>query len=132
MQQACPYGFGKTVELDYESALAKVIGLFREQGFGILFQVDMRETLRQEAGVDFRRYMILGVSHFRLASRAFGADTNIGLLLPCNVVVYEEAGGRSTVMATDPAHLMDLVRAPEAIEVAIEIKAELEALVERM
>lgn len=132
MQSACPYGFGKTVELDYESALSKVIALFHARGFSVLFQVDMREALRQEAGADFRRYMIIGACPPALARRAFGADRNIGLLLPCNVVVYEEEGGRSTVMAMDPAYLMDMVRVPEAIEVAIEIREELEAIVDSM
>lgn len=132
MQDACPYGFGKTVELDFESALAKLNELFRARGFSILFQVDMQETFRQQAGVDFRRYMIIGACNSRLASRAFDADANIGLLLPCNVIVYEEERGRSTVVAMDPAYLMDLVRVPEAIEVAIEVKEELESLVELM
>lgn len=132
MQQVCSYGFGKTVELDYESALTKVIGLFHARGFSVLFKIDMRETLRQEAGTDFRRYMIIGACPPAFARRAFSADSNIGLLLPCNVIVYEEEGGWSTVMAMDPAYLMDMVRVPEAIEVAIEIKEELEALVEMM
>jgi uncharacterized protein (DUF302 family) len=76
--------------------------------------------------------MIVGACPPDFARRAFSADSNIGLLLPCNVIVYEEEGGQSTVMAMDPAYLMDLVRVPEAIEVAIEIREELEALVEMM
>jgi len=132
MQKSCPYGFGKTVALDYEQALEKLVGLFRERGFNILFQIDMQQTLKQQAGIDFRRYMIVGACHSGLAARAFGADVNIGLLLPCNVIVYEEDGGQSRVMAMDPAYLMDLVRVPAAIEVAIEVKEELEALVELM
>jgi uncharacterized protein (DUF302 family) len=132
MQNACPYGFGKTVELDYVRALDKLLGLFRARGFSILFQVDMQETLRKDTGAGFRRYMIIGACPPAFARRAFNADSNIGLLLPCNVVVYEEEGGRSTVMAMDPAYLMDRVRVPEAIEVAIEIKEEFEALVDMM
>jgi uncharacterized protein (DUF302 family) len=132
MQNACSYGFGKMVELDYERALDKLLGLLRARDFNILFQVDMQEALRQETGTGFRRYMIIGACPQTLARRAFNADSNIGLLLPCNVVVYEEEGDRSRVMAMDPAHVMDLVRAPEVIEAAIEIKEELEALVEMM
>ena len=132
MQNACPYGFGKTVALDYARALDKLLGLFQERGFSILFQVDMQEALREETGAGFRRYMIIGACPPAFARRAFNADCNIGLLLPCNVVVYEEEGGRSTVMAMDPAYLMDMVRVPEAIEVAIEIREEFEALIERM
>jgi len=132
MQNACSYGFGKTIALDYERALDKLLELFRARGFNILFQVDMREALRQEAGPAFRRYMIIGACPPAFARRALNADRNIGLLLPFNVAVYEEEGGRSTVMAMDPAYLMDLVRAPEAIEVAIEIREEFEAIVEMM
>jgi len=132
MQMPCPYGFGKTVNLGFENALARLVELFRQRGFGVLFQVDMQEHLRLKAGIDFRRYMIVGACHPGLASRAFGADLNIGLLLPCNVVVYEEGDESSTVMAMDPAYLMDLLRVPEAVEVAIEVKDELESLIEAM
>jgi uncharacterized protein (DUF302 family) len=132
MQKACSYGFGKTVELDYERALDKLLGLFRVRDFKILFQVDMQQALRPDSGAGFRRYMIIGACPQALARRAFNADSNIGLLLPCNVVVYEEDGGRSRVMVMDPAYVMDLVRAPEAIEVAIELKEELEALIETL
>jgi len=128
--QNCPYGFGKTVDLGFENALDKLVELFRQRGFGVLFQVDMQDHLRQKAGIDFRRYAIIGACHPGLASRAFCADINIGLLLPCNVIVYEDGEGRSTVMAMDPAYLMDFLRVPEAIEVAIAVKEELEALIE--
>jgi hypothetical protein len=82
MQNSCSYGFGKTVELDYERALDKLLGLFRARDFHILFQVDMQEALRQESGAGFRRYMIIGACPQALARRAFNADSNIGLLLP--------------------------------------------------
>lgn len=132
MRNACSYGFGRTVELDYERTLDKLLSLLRARDFHILFQVDMQQALRQDSGTGFRRYMIIGACPQALARRAFNADTNIGLLLPCNVIVYEEEGGRSRVMALDPAYVMDLVRVPEAIEVAIELKEELEALVEML
>jgi len=132
MQNGCSYGFGKSIELNYERALEKLLNLFRTRNFDILFQVDMQQALWQGEGAGFRRYMIVGACPSALALRAFNADRNIGLLLPCQVVVYEEDGGRSRIMAMDPAYVMDLVRAPEAIEVAIEIKEELEALVEML
>jgi len=128
--QNCPYGFGKTLNLGFEDALARLVELFRQRGFGILFQVDMQGHLQQKVGLDFRRYEIVGACHPDLASRAFCADLNIGLLLPCSVIVYEEEGGQSTVMAMDPAYLMDFLRVPEAIEVAMAVKEELEALIE--
>jgi len=130
MSDACPYGFGKTVALDYEIALSKVLDLLRARGFSVLSQVDMREALRPDSGGGLGRYMIITACSPALARRAFSADSNIGLLFPCNVVVYEEDEGGSTVMAMDPAYLMDLLRVPETIEVAIAIREEFEALIE--
>lgn len=132
MQNACPYGFGKVLDLDFDRALEKLLGLFAERGFRILFQIDMKENMRRELDVEFRRYMIVGACHPALANQAFSADLNIGLLLPCNVIVYEEEGGRSRVMAMDPAYIMDMVRVPKAIEVAIEVKEQLEGIIEQM
>lgn len=132
MEHPCRYGIGKTVALDFSRAVAMVVTMLEAKGFQILFRVDMQEFLRSEAGADPRPYVILGACKPELAQRAFSADRNVGLLLPCKVVIYEEGEGRSRVMAMDPAWLMDLVRAPEVIEVAIAVKEEVEDLVEQL
>ncbi len=131
MEYPCRYGIGKKVALDFNQTVSKVVAMLEAKGFRIQFRVDMQEFLSREACVDARPYVILGACKPELARRAFAADPNIGLLLPCRVVVYEEEGG-SRVMAMDPAWLMDLVRAPEVVEVAIAVKEEVEDLVERL
>ena len=96
-----PYGFGVTVALPYEAALQRTTELLKEEGFGILSRIDVQQTLKEKLGVEFRRYVILGACNPPLAHRALQTELNIGLLLPCNVVVYEEQEG-SVVAFMDP------------------------------
>ncbi len=103
-----PYGFGVKVTLPYESAVQRTTELLKEEGFGVLTRIDVQQTLKEKLGVDFRRYVILGACNPPLAHRAFQAELNIGLLLPCNVAVYEDEGG-SVVTFMDPAAAMGFV-----------------------
>jgi uncharacterized protein (DUF302 family) len=103
-----PYGFGVKVTLPYEAAVQRATELLKEEGFGVLTRIDVQQTLREKLGVDFRRYVILGACNPPLAHRAFQSELNIGLLLPCNVAVYEDEGG-SVVAFMDPAAAMGFV-----------------------
>ncbi|MEW6511789.1 MAG: DUF302 domain-containing protein [Bacteroidota bacterium] len=122
------YGISRSVGLGYDQAVTKVTDELKREGFGVLTTIDVKETMRQKLGVDFRRYVILGACNPPLAYRALSADEAIGLLLPCNVVVYETGGG-TTVAAFDPRVISTLVDTPELRVVAEEARAKLERVI---
>jgi uncharacterized protein (DUF302 family) len=119
-----PYGFGVKVALDHDAAEQRTTGLLKEEGFGILTRIDVQQTLQEKLGVGFRRYVILGACNPSLAHRAFQAELNIGLLLPCNVAVYEDEGG-SVVTFIDPAAAMGFVGNDALTPIAAEARARL-------
>jgi len=110
------YGMGVEVALPYEQALERAIEELKTEGFGILTTIDVRQTLKQKLDKDFRKYTILGACNPPLAHRAFEAELEIGLLLPCNVVVYETEPGRSVVSAMAPIAAMGVVGGNPALK----------------
>ena len=120
------YGIRKTVPLSYDDAVAKTKSALQEQGFGVLSEIDMQAKLKEKLGVDTQRYVILGACNPPLAWKAMQAEPEIGLLLPCNVIVYESEGG-SVVSAVDPDSMLSVVgENPAVMEVARDAKARLE------
>jgi uncharacterized protein (DUF302 family) len=95
-------GMRKTVQGSYDEVLAKVPEVLKAQGFGVLTRIDVKQTLKEKIGADFRRYQILGACNPRFAHQALTTDLAIGALLPCSVAVWEEDDGRVTVNAVDP------------------------------
>jgi uncharacterized protein (DUF302 family) len=126
-----PYGFGEKVALAFDAALQRTTELLKEEGFGVLTRIDVQQTLREKLGVDFRRYVILGACNPPLAHQAFQAELNIGLLLPCNVAVYEDEGG-SVVSFMDPAAAMGFVGNDALTPIAGEARARLLRVRERL
>lgn len=122
MEKRCAYGFGKTVDGGFEETVRRVREALQEQGFGILSEIDVRAKLKEKVGVDFRPYLILGACNPRLAHRALSAERDLGLLLPCNVVVYGEDDGRTAVMAMDPVSALSVVGNPAVAPVAEEVR----------
>ncbi len=125
------YGFGTKVRLPFEDALQRVRALLQAEGFGVLTEIDVKATMWQKLGAEFRKYVILGACNPHLAHRAFAVQLEVGLLLPCNVVVYEDNGG-TVVSILDPVAALGIVRKDELRPIAEEARARLERVVERL
>lgn len=102
------YGFGTKVALAYPEAVARTRERLKDEGFGVLTEIDVQKTLKEKLGAEFRRYVILGACNPPLAHRALQAEREIGLILPCNVIVYEEGAG-SVVSVMDPIAALGIV-----------------------
>ena len=119
------YGLFVKTGKAYEEALEAVKAALKAEGFGVLTEIDVKDTMKQKLGVDFRRYDIIGACNPPLAHRALSTELDIGLLLPCNVVVYEEEGGGCTVAALDPMQMMSFTGNAELDSVAKEARERL-------
>jgi len=126
-----PYGLTRQLSVSYDEAVVRVKEALKEEGFGVLTEIDVKETIRQKLGKEIRKYDIIGACNPPLAHRALEAELQVGLLLPCNVVVYED-GDSTTVAAFDPEAAMGLADNPALEEVAKEAKARLKRALERV
>jgi len=118
--------YGLVVHLDepYEEAIARTTAALQAEGFGVLTEIDVRATMKKKLDVDFRKYMILGACNPHLAHRALTVEPQLGLLLPCNVIVYEDNGG-TTVSIVDPAQMLSVAGNPVLQPVAGEARERL-------
>lgn len=133
IEQRTRYGIGTTVELPYERAVERTKEELAREGFGVLSEIDVASTLKKKLEVDFRPYVILGACNPPLAHRALAAEPDIGLLLPCNVIVYAADGeGRSIVAAMDPMEALSLSDNEAIRPVAEEVRNRLQRVLERV
>jgi uncharacterized protein (DUF302 family) len=124
--QTTPYGIGTTVALDFSHAVDRVKEELAKEGFGVLTEIDVAATMKKKLGVDFRPYLILGACNPPLAYKVLTMEPDIGLLLPCNVIVYaDDAPGRSIVAAMDPVKALELTENPDIGPLASEVRERL-------
>ncbi|MEP0823322.1 MAG: DUF302 domain-containing protein [Ignavibacterium sp.] len=125
------YGFSKKVNLSFDEAVAKTTEELKKEGFGVLTTIDVRDTLKQKLGVDFKRYIILGACNPPFAYQALQAEEQIGLLLPCNVIVYEH-GSSIVVSAFDPMVMMEVVENENMEPIAQQVRERIKRVMERV
>ena len=126
------YYFSKTVELPFEETILRVTDELKKEGFGILTEINVKATLKKKLDVDFRNYRILGACNPPLAHQALQSEPNIGLMLPCNVIVQEGESGKTLVSAIDPVASMQAVENESLSGVAKQVREKLQKVIENV
>ncbi len=126
------YGISRKLECGYEGAVERARAALAKEGFGVLTEIDVKATLKKKLDKDFRKYIILGACNPPLALKALTIETEIGLMLPCNVIVYENDEGGSTVSAVDPVVAMSMIDNPALALAAKEVREKLERVLQSL
>ncbi len=126
------YYFSKVVDDSFEEAIDKVTKELKEEGFGILTEIDVKETFKKKLDIDFRKYRILGACNPQMAHQAISAESRIGTMLPCNVIVQETEDGKIEVSAVDPVESMTAIENEELGRIAQQVRAKLQTVIERL
>lgn len=126
------YYFSKKLAVSFEEAMEMTVDSLKKEGFGVLTQIDVKETLKKKLDVNFRRYVILGACNPPLAYEALKSEDKIGLMLPCNVIVQEPAGGGVEVAAVDPASAMLGIDNLQLKDVAEEVRNKLKKVIDNL
>ena len=126
------YYFAKTLPLSFDAAIKKVTAALKDEGFGIISEIDVKETFKKKINVDFRSYRILGACSPTLAHEALSIEDKIGTMLPCNVVVQDAGAGKTEIAAIDPVASMQAVDNPRLKDAAAKVQAKLKRVVDRL
>ena len=125
-------GLKRELSCGFDEALAKIPEALKSEGFGVLTEIDVAETFKKKLGVDFRRYRILGACNPALAHKALSANLDVGLMLPCNLIVYEGDDGKAVVAAVDPMRTIAAQEEPRIREVAAAVAERLARVLARL
>ena len=126
------YAFGKTVDLSFDRATEAVTQALAREGFGVLTEIDVAATLKKKLGLERPPYRILGACNPQFAAKALEAEPQIGALLPCNVVLRQDADGNTVVEFMDPDAVLGLVGRPEIAPIAAEVRARLQRVLQAL
>lgn len=126
------YYRAKTISAPFEDAVSRATAALKEQGFGVITEIDVKETLKKKIEVDFRPYRILGACNPALAYEALKLEDKVGTMLPCNVIVQEVGPGRTEVAAIDPVASMQAIENPELLEKAEAVRGKLENAIQSL
>ena len=126
------YYTSKTVDFTYDQAIEKVTGLLKEEGFGVLTEIDVKNTLKEKLDVDFKKYKILGACNPNFAHKALQAEDKIGVMLPCNVIVEEHEDGTVEVSAVNPVASMQAVTNDELHPIAGQVRDKLDKVIDNL
>jgi uncharacterized protein (DUF302 family) len=132
MEKLKKYAFRAVLETSYEGAVAMVKDALKGEGFGVLTEIDVKATLKKKLDADFRRYVILGACNPPYAHRALLADLDVGLLLPCNVIVYETGDQKTHVSAINPVSALGVIESEELKKIAEEVSEKLKRVIEKV
>lgn len=126
------YYFSKTVQTTFDDAVSRVTEELKKEGFSVLTEIDVKETLKKKLNVNFRKYRILGACNPQYAYKALEAEDKIGILLPCNVIVQEISGVGAEIAAIDPVAFMQVVNNPKFAEIAGQVRDLLRSVIARV
>ena len=126
------YSIGKEVQLSYDEALEKVTEELKKEGFGVLTEIDVKATLKEKLAVDVPKYKILGACNPPFAHKALKAEPGVGLLLPCNVVVYETDSGETTVAAINAEAMLSIIGRDDIVPIAEEVNKRMNRVIDNM
>ncbi len=132
MEKGKEYAFTAVMNTSYENAVSKITEALKEEGFGVLTEIDVKATLKKKLDVDFRKYVILGACNPPYAHRTLQADLDVGLLLPCNVIVYETDDKKAYVSAINPISALEVIKNEELRKIANEVSEKLKRVVDRV
>ncbi len=126
------YYFSKIINESFDRAIVKVVVSLKNEGFGVLTEIDVKETLKKKLDVDFQKYRILGACNPSFAYQALKAENKIGIMLPCNVIVQEISEGEVEVAAVDPVASMKAIENPALLEIANQVQEKLRKVIESL